>query len=226
MSARESKERQGRELAFEEIESWPDAVDGGDLLDEIAIVVSSYIILPPGAVHAIALWTVFAHAHPCFDTSPILVIRAPEKQCGKSRTLAVVGALVPRPMFAAAITPATVFRSISEYNVTLMIDEFDALSKDVKAELRGILNAGHSESGSWVPRCDGKDHQVRLFSVWCPKAIASIESLAETLEDRSIAIVLKRKAAGETVERLRTGRIGAELRDLRRKIQRWDAATH
>ena len=38
---------------------------------------------------------------------------------------------------------------------------------------------------------------------WAPKAIATIRSLADTLEDRSIIVTMQRKKKSETVERLR-----------------------
>ena len=47
------------------------------------------------------------------------------------------------------------------------------------------------------------DHEAKRFSTWAPKAIATIRSLADTLEDRSIIVTMQRKKKSETVERLR-----------------------
>jgi hypothetical protein len=40
------------------------------------------------------------------------------------------------------------------------------------------------------------------YSTWAPKAIATIRTLADTLEDRAVVVRLQRKAPGATVERL------------------------
>ena len=47
------------------------------------------------------------------------------------------------------------------------------------------------------------EHKAKRFSTWAPKAIATIRSLADTLEDRSIILTMQRKKKSETVERLR-----------------------
>src|SRR4051812_49994641 len=43
----------------------------------------------------------------------------------------------------------------------------------------------------------------RSFSTWCPKAIAAIGRLPETLADRCIVITMQRKRPGEKCERLK-----------------------
>src|SRR5438128_1860471 len=55
-----------------DVEPWPDPVDGGNLLDRLTEVARKHLVLPNGAAEAIALWVVHAHAHDCFDISPVL----------------------------------------------------------------------------------------------------------------------------------------------------------
>ena len=69
-------------------------------------------------------------------------------------------------------------------------------------ELRGILNSGHTKAAANVIR--NVDHKPRRFSTWAPKAIATIRTLADTLEDRAVVVRLQRKPPGATVERLRS----------------------
>src|SRR5208283_4806842 len=45
--------------------------------------------------------------------------------------------------------------------------------------------------------------QLAKFSCWCPKAIARIGRLPHTLADRCIVLVMQRKLASESCERLR-----------------------
>jgi len=86
--------------------------------------------------------------------------------------------------------------------------------------MRGILNAGHTRATAYVIRTAGDDFEPMQFSVWCPKMLAGIGKLAATLEDRSIIIQARRRAPGESVERLRLDRL-SELEHLRRRCRRW-----
>jgi hypothetical protein len=62
------------------------------------------------------------------------------------------------------------------------------------------------------------------FSTWAPVAIAMIGKLPGTLEDRSIQVPMRRRAAGEMVERWRCDRL-ERFAPLVRKAARW-AADH
>ena len=55
------------------------------------------------------------------------------------------------------------------------------------------------------------------FSCWCPKAIATIKHLPETLADRCIVIGMHRKSLSERCERLRT----LKGKEFRRKCARF-----
>ena len=70
----------------------------------------------------------------------------------------------------------------------------------------------------------GKGAKIELkdFRTFCPKALAGIGKLPDTIADRSIPIRLKRKAPGEgTVERFRLRLIREEAADLRQRIVEW-----
>ncbi|HET6220842.1 MAG TPA: hypothetical protein VFE11_01700, partial [Dongiaceae bacterium] len=98
--------RQGRSLELPSPTPWPTPVQGVALLDEIAATFSRYLALPDRAADALALWVLHSHA---FDASPItprLALTSPEKRCGKTTCLRLVGVLAARPLMAANITPA------------------------------------------------------------------------------------------------------------------------
>lgn len=211
--------RQGRELCFPEVEPWEQPVEGATLLDWIAEVCRRYLALTPGAAEAMALWVVHAHAHDCFGVSPLLVFRSPAPRCGKTTALRVVGRLVPRALNLANVTTSAAFRAVEKFRPTLLIDEADAFMRD-NEELRGLLNSGHERENAVVVRTVGQSFEVRLFSAWAPKAIASIGALAATLEDRSIAIIMRRRKPDEKIARLRLDQHVVEDL-LRRKIVRW-----
>jgi putative DNA primase/helicase len=222
--AKPEKPKQGREVLFEDAEPWPQPVDGAALLDRLASTCSRYLALPDHASAALALWVLHAYTFEAWFTSPILAITSPVKRCGKTLLLAVLGALVPRRLFASNVTPAVLFRTIEKYAPTLLIDEADTFIRD-SDELRGVLNSGHTRTTAVVIRAVGEDHDPRQFSTWCPKAIALIGKLPDTLGDRAIEVAMRRRMAGERVERLRQDRIESECLELRCRAVRW-AADH
>lgn len=211
---------QGREVAFEDTEPADHAVGGDALLGEIADTFGRYLALPEHAAVALALWTLHAWCLAAAFCSPLLALTSPAKRCGKTTLLAVLGALVPRRLFAANVTPAVLFRTVEKYAPTLLIDEADTFIKD-NDELRGVINSGHARTTAVVIRAVGDDHDPRAFSTWCAKAIAMIGKLPETLHDRSIEIRMRRRMPREAVSRLRQDRIGDECLALRRDAARW-----
>jgi hypothetical protein len=209
---------QGRPLELPLIEPWPEPINGADLLDDICDAVKRYLVLPDGSAEALALWAVHTHAFECFTHSPRLAITSPEKQCGKTTTLDVLGELVARPLSTSNATTAAIFRTIEKAKPTLLIDEADTFLGE-NEELRGVLNAGHRRGGQII-RTVGDDHEPRQFSTFTPAAIAMIGRLPDTLEDRSVSIALRRRRPTEKVQQFRSDRV-QDLKQLSRKIARW-----
>ena len=84
-----------------------------------------------------------------------------------------------------------------------LYDELDNAVQDNR-DLLAILNGGHRKSTAVVHRSVGdgaNSFRVQRFSVWGPKAIATIRVLPSTLSDRSIEIPLKRKRPGGVYNR-------------------------
>lgn len=211
--------RQGQAVVLSDPEPWPEPVDGAELLDELAATYARYVVQPDGAATVEALWTLHSHAHDAVAVSPLLGVTSATKRCGKTTLLTLLGALAPRPLPASNITSAALFRTVEAYRPTLLVDEADTFLRD-REDLRGILNAGHHRAGAFVVRTVGEDHEPRVFSTWCPKAVALIGTLPDTIQDRSVVVRLRRRRSDEVVERLRLDRLG-ELEPLRRRCARW-----
>jgi Protein of unknown function (DUF3631) len=212
---------QGRTVEFSEPVPWPDPVDGAVLLADVAAAFTRFVALPPLAEVAAALWTMHAHALDAAAASPLLALTSPEKRCGKTTTLSLLARLVPRALLSSNISPASLFRIVEKYTPTLLVDEADSFLRD-KEELRGILNSGHTRDAAFVVRTVGDENEPRRFSTWAAKAVALIGHLPDTLADRSLVVPMRRRAAGEHVERLRLDRAGG-FEDLRRRAARWAA---
>jgi putative DNA primase/helicase len=204
-----------------EPEMWPQPISGAQLLNDIVAAAERHLILPEGAAAATALWVLFAHAHDCFEISPILTATSPTPECGKTTFAILLSGLTPRPLPGSNFSTAVIYRAIDAWSPTLIIDEGDTYSKDDSA-LRGILNSGHNRSLAWTFRAEGEKFIPTRFSTWAPKVVALIGKLHPTLSSRSIHIELKRKMSSETVEGLRADKVG-HLLPLRRQAMRWAA---
>lgn len=197
----------GKALSFREVAPWPEPVAVDALLDELQSSVQRFLSLPEHAAPAIALWVIYSycvvlHGH----IAPTLAITSPEKRCGKSTLLGWLHRVVEKPLLAANITAAAIFRTIDAYAPTLLIDEADSFLGESGDELRGILNSGHTRDTAFVIRVHGDDLEPRQFSTWGAKAVALIGKLDgrySTLADRSIEIQLRRRLPTDTVEKLR-----------------------
>jgi putative DNA primase/helicase len=205
--------------SFEEVVACSTPVDGSELVAEIKTTIERFCVLPEHSATIMAFWVLHAYAHDAADISPILAFVSPEKRCGKTTALSVIGALVPKPMPSVNISPAVLFRVIENYGPTVLIDEGDTFLNDNDG-LRGILNGGHNRLNAYVWRAHGDDHDPKRFNVWAPKCIAMIGRLPDTLEDRSLVVPLRRKQAGEHVERFRADRIN-DFAYLRSRSMRW-----
>ncbi len=217
------EEAQDTSLLFPVVEPSAQPVDGASLLNDMTDALRRYVILPDHGAETAALWTLFAWAFDAWTIAPMIHISAPERACGKTRLLEVIGALIPKPLPTGSISTAALFRVIEAHDPCLLVDEIDTFLTD-NPELVGVLNNGYSRGGAYVLRCVGDDHDVKRFRVWGPKALCGIGELPDTLASRCITIQMRRKRPGESVERLRADRQGwAEA--LRSRCARW-AADH
>ena len=187
---------------FTEIEPWHNPINPAELLTEISNTIRRFIICPQETAHAATLWIAMTWFIDVIQIAPLAVITAPEKRCGKSQLLFLLGRLVNRPIAASNITPAALFRSIDAWQPTLLIDEADAFMRE-NEELRGIINCGHTRDSAKIIRVVGDDYTPTTFTVWGAKALAGIGHLPDTIMDRAITLELRRKLTNEHTERLR-----------------------
>ena len=214
----------GRTVALAEVDPWPEPVAAGALLHDLARAIRRHVLLPASATDCTALWIAHTWVYDRFQHSPRLSITSPAKRCGKSTLLDVLRATCHRPLKADNISASGVFRTVEALRpLSLLVDEADSFLGD-NEELRGILNSGFEASGEVVRVVEIQgEHQPIRFATYCPVALAGIGALPGTLEDRALPVVLQRKAAAETVTKLRAQGARAALHDLARKLARWAA---
>jgi len=211
-------------LRAREITPWDTPVAGSLLLQDLARLISRHVILPKWGAETLALWTLHTHVFHLRHVSTYIGLESPEKRCGKTTLLGVLSQLVNRPVVAANISSSAFFRVIEEVQPTLLIDEADTFLR-ANEEIRGILNSGYTRQTAYVVRVhrnassddSAPSSNLATFSSWCPKIIAAIGHLPETLADRCILIRMHRKTSTETCERLAR----LDTTDLRRQCARF-----
>lgn len=200
-------------------------LDGHQILDEIFLFVRRFVVLSESQLITISLWVVHTYAFNFSDATPYINITSPEKQSGKTRLLEIFELLVAKPWFTGRVTSAVLGRKIDSECPTLLLDESDAAFKGEKEyteTLRGILNTGYRRGGkSSVCTGQGANIDYKDLSTYCPKAIAGIGKLPDTVTDRSIVIKLNRRKPSETVERFRRKKTDREAAPLRERISTW-----
>ncbi len=149
-----------------------------------------YYILP--------LWVLGTYFYTIFETYPYLAFEG-MKGSGKSKITRITTRLAFNGMLSVNISEATLFRDIESLRCTLGIDEAEALKDKEKGPmLKALLNSGYFK-GAKVPRQEKTQKGLfltRYYDIYSPKIIANIRGLEDTLESRTIKIIMLR-AKGE-----------------------------
>jgi hypothetical protein len=199
------------------------AINGAVLLDSIRGIFGKYVVFPSAEAHdAVVLWTAATHAQPAWEHAPRLAVISPEKRCGKSRLMDVCEALCNQPLVTVNASPAAVVRSITEDPPTLMLDEADTIfgtkkSAEQNEDIRGLLNAGHQRNRPYL-RWDMAARQAEYCPTFAMAVLAGIGNLPDTIMDRAVKILMRRRAPGEIVAPYRTGRDGPVLKSYRDEL--------
>ena len=195
------------------------AQNGSSLMFDLVAAVRRHLVVSESSAILIALWSVYTHVYRHFALAPYLAITSPEKRCGKTNLLILLDRLCFKPFTASNMSEAAIYRTIDQESGTLLIDEADTFLPN-KGAMVGILNSGYKRKTAFIVR--GGKEGVEKKSTFCPKAIAMIGEMPETLKDRSLHIRLERKSPEEKV--LPIAEEGPdELSLLRARLLRWVA---
>jgi putative DNA primase/helicase len=218
--------RQGRPVVIDDVEPWPEPVNGAAMLDEFIRMLQQYVVISQRQADATALWVLHTHAGAAFDVAPYLWLRSAERRSGKTRFVGILRRIVCRPLVVSGINAAALLRLIELHAPTVLLDELDTLFKgdrELAEAVRGILNSGFdraeavfiknvpTKDGGWAP-C--------AFSTYGPKVLSGIGEVPATVSDRSMRIDMMRKRRDQKVRRLRA-RDGGEFHEIACKMARW-----
>ena len=181
------------------VEGANEPVDGGILLRALKEAIQRYVFMTEEQAVAVALWVVFSWLHEHVTHSPILYVTSAEKDSGKTTLLGVLNFLTRRSLQSVDISGPALFRSITKWQPTLIVDEADdALANN--ADLREVINSGWTR-GQGVVRCHPDTREPELFSTFAPKVVAMKgRNLPDTTLSRSIIITMKPRRANDPKE--------------------------
>lgn len=194
------------------------------ILQALDAAIARYFVMTDAQRVVVAAWIVHTWMTEYAMQTPYLAITSPEKRCGKTYLLEFISMLVRNP-WGPFVGPseATVFRAAGSMP-TMILDEYDTIFGAKTAQfhegLRQLLNAG-TRPGATVPRCAPPKMDVVNFPVYCAKVLGGIGHLPDTIQDRSVVIVMKRKAPHEKVERFRHAKVKATLEPIKADIITW-----
>lgn len=191
------------------------------LLERIRKYVLRFMVISEIQASIIAIFVAYTYLWEIFDAAPYINVKSPEMQCGKTLFLEVLEVLVRNPWLSNKTSTAALIRKLSYEKRVLLLDENDQAFKgnqEYTAALTQILNAGYRKGGK-ATLCVGKDHKVEDFDIFGPKVLAGIGNLPDTIKDRSIPILLKRRLKSEDVEHFRRKLIAKEAADIRKSLE-------
>jgi hypothetical protein len=202
-------------------------VSGRDLLNRIQTLFSDHVFFKDHRIPLLlAIWVFGTYMFKCFRFFGYLWINSFVKRCGKSLLLDIFS-LICFNATSRLVDPSSsfLFREADSNDGTLILDEIESLGgadKDQKSELITLLNSGF-QRGSQAPRMETKNREfvVTYFNAYCPKVLAGIKPVVDTIEDRAFKIPMVRKTKSEVVKRFNLRVLDSQIEKIREELFIW-----
>lgn len=168
-----------------------------------------------------ALWSLATHSWQAFDAFPYFAISAPTKKSGKTTFKDCMVPLSPNGRKFSVSSVASMSRILEENKQTdfpvMFVDECERLI-DENHPAREFLNKGF-ERGEYLTKFLGGESVN--FDCYCPKVFVGIGGIYDTLKDRSIRVMMKRRSPIESAKavRIRQSIRDAEGMELREQMK-------
>jgi Protein of unknown function (DUF3631) len=181
----------------------------------------------PEHADVIALWIMHTWVADQADYTPYIYLHSPVMRCGKTQVQKVVEPLVRNPLRTCNVSEAALYREIEESHPTLLWDEIDSIfgnrkTSEANENKRALLNAGYERGLRAIRMERGKGGFVKIsFDPFCPKILAGIGKLPDTIVDRSIPILIHRRLKTQSCHKYRR-RNRAEARPIHDALEAWN----
>jgi len=176
----------------------------------------------------IATWVLATYVYDLFTFFGYLWINSPVKRCGKSLLEDVLSQLCCKATARLSSLTESVTFHVANKGRTMIVDELENMRSQDREKfgtVMGIINVGF-QAGSKVYRMHkGKNGFEEVeFNAFCPKVLAGISKVVDTIEDRSFKVSMVRKTKAERVERFNLRKQGKALKHLREELDLWAEA--
>ncbi len=207
----------------------PEPVNGAELMAALVRAIHQFVMIDGDDAYIVALWILHTwEFERGAEQNPFLRIISATPGCGKSTLFKVLQRLARSAWLVARISQSAFTRGMNTRRRTLLLDEGDAYLNSNEV-MRNILDGASDPDTAKVSLSVkvGDDWTPVELDVFVPIAIASIGPLRrmETVEDRSIAVHLKRATPAELgpLSKGRHRELKAVLEPLAAKCARWIA---
>lgn len=146
----------------------------------------------------ITAFIIATYYHDLFNAFPYLFLNG-FRNTGKTQLGNLIASLSFNGVSSVNMSFASLFRLVDIFSPTLFLDEVEQFNnQEEKQDYRSLLNSGYKKVGSDVFRVNpDKNQQLEKFKSYCPKILASINDLEDTLRSRTITIPCQRNANPE-----------------------------
>ncbi|MEM2023235.1 MAG: hypothetical protein QXG69_00425 [Candidatus Caldarchaeum sp.] len=161
--------------------------------DGVWSVFAKYLDVDDETITLFTVYTIYTYFHFCFHTAPYLYLWG-ARQSGKTKTLSLFEKMCFHAVATVNTSPSAIFRLAGDFGITLILDESEYLRNgEGKNEIQYLLNAGYKRDTSSVLRVEGdRKKEVKVFNVFGPKVMASINYPYDVLLDRCIIVNMRR----------------------------------
>jgi hypothetical protein len=163
---------------------------------------ANVIFAEPETYTIVASWILLTWRIEDTNVAPYLYVTAPRGH-GKTRLLETIHQLIRRPLLASYATRAGAIRALDGTNAALLLDEAEHYvnpHERQSSDLAAVLNAGYRRGARAIMVADvietlpdGTHRSVKkpvALDTFGAKVIASRRDIFDTLEDRSVQIIM------------------------------------
>jgi hypothetical protein len=156
------------------------------LIDEIQAHIHKWVDISEGFEKFASWYVLLSYLYDKVHNLPYLRFLG-DIGTGKSRAQDTIGGLCYKSFtVSGAVTPAPIYRLISQWKGTIILDEADWKDSGEKAEVIKILNSGF-ETNRFVIRCAGENHEVDYHFTYGPKILGTRKNFEDqALESRCL----------------------------------------
>lgn len=170
--------------------------------EDIYFTIKKYSKFPRKRYRGLAaLYIMGSYFYEAFDSYPYMFING-EKGSGKSTLGKVISILGFNGDFVTSPSYAVMARLIDQTKGLIVIDEIEQQTQRVqgRTEMGQILNSGYQRGAKRVI-CDvDNKNKPREYDIYCPKVLANIFGLNDTLQSRCITVKMQKiKASGFSI---------------------------